>query len=518
MVTGFSRFIAVILASLLLVSQAQATDWHRADTHHFTIYSDGRASDLEDFAHEVEKFDALLRMLWNRPAKDSPTKLTIYMVSGASDVERLLGRDDVAGFYSASVEGSYAVSNRRQTRDKDRLSGKRTLFHEYAHHFFFNNFSIPAPAWFVEGFAEFVATAEFEKNGDWYFGKPAFHRAAEIRYFGPIPVEVLLTSRPHEIEGSKSNAFYGWSWALTHMLYSQEHGRGDKLSRYLNAINAGAEPLAAAEAAFGDLDRLDRDLRDYSDGRMGYSKSDAPLEYYDEISITPLSAADSRVVELTMMRRSGGEFDDALAALRELGAGEAASAEALFQLGRAEYDHARELARDSEEDDAEPDFSAAEAAFERAIATDPGHAHANVFKAMILIDRLADAGDYDSEEWDAARAHILAANKTDPYDPLPLYHYAQSFARQGRRDPQTSAAYETAFSFAPEASEVRVAHAMQLASNGRYGEAIRLVQILANNPHGGESWQALIRRFESMRDGGGAVEVPDVPAPEGDEE
>lgn len=508
MLQHLRRIFCTALLVLAFESAALAGDWHRADSHHFTIYSDGSKSDLEDFTHEVEKFDALLRMLWNRPAAENPRKLTIFMVSDGNDVERLLGRDNVVGYYVPTVEGSYAVSNRQQTRNKFALSGKTTLFHEYAHHFFFNNFSIPAPPWFVEGFAEFVSTAEFRKNGDWYFGKPAHHRAGEIQYFGRIDVRDLLTKRPHEIDGSSRNAFYGWSWLLTHLLYSEDRDRGVQIGRYLALLNSGAEPLAAAEGAFGDLDRLDRDLRDYANGRMGYSKSDKPLTYFDDIAVASLSESDGAIVELRMKRLGSGQFDEALQELRALGSGDDAPAELLYQLGRAEYSQARKEADEAEDDSGLPDFSAAEAAFRRALERDPDHLYANVFTAKIKIERLAESDDAEDADWDAARKLILAANRTDPYNPFPLYHYALSFGRQGKRDPQIAAAYETAFALAPEAVNVRVAYAQELAFGGEFDRAIRLVSILANDPHRGNYGQAVLRRIEAMRDGRSIVALP----------
>ncbi|RDC59556.1 hypothetical protein HME9302_00746 [Alteripontixanthobacter maritimus] len=520
----FTKLMLVVFAAIGLGFSVNAKTWHRADTHHFTIYSDGRQSDLEDFAHEAEKFDALLRMLWKKPVQDTPTKLTIFMVSESGQVASLIGQDNVAGFYVPQVEGSFAVSNRQKTRDKRALSGQQTLFHEYAHHFFFNNFSIPTPSWFVEGFAEFVATAEFKKNGEWYFGRPAFHRAGEIEYFGAIDVRDLLTLRPGQMTGRSRNAFYGWSWVLTHMLYSKERDRGDQLNRYLMLLNSGIEAIPAAEQAFGSIDQLDRDMRDYADGRMGYSKSDTPIAYKDTIAVKELGEMESQLVGLRMRRLGRASLDEARDELRELTRSANAPAQAFAELGLAEYAIARREAEpepvtkdgddetDAEEGDAEegdqeaveytatlPDYALADAAFDAALERDPAHGRANVYKAKIAMDRLWHADDWDDEKWDAARKLILLGNRADPYDALPLYEYARSFSQQGKHDPQVSVGYETAFAFTPEANDVRAAYALDLAANGKYNRALALVQILANNPHNGARGRYLVSRIAAMQ-------------------
>lgn len=510
------HFVITSLLAVLAASTepAWAGTWHRADSDHFIIYGDGRPSDLEDFAHELEKFDALLRMLWRLPENPNQRKLTIYTVGSSDEVERILGRPNIAGFYSPRLDGSFAVSNRIQTSRRDALSGKEVLFHEYAHHFMYRNFSVPAPSWFIEGFAEFVATAEFKKNGGWVFGKPAFHRATEVEYASRIPIRALLQFGSEGHEKRDMTAFYGWSWALTHMLYTAEEGRGAKVVDYLNRLNRGDDNLAAAEAAFGDLDALDRKLTAYVKSRIAYSPSDKPIAYDDDITVTPLSDGQGRVIELAMQRRGGGTFERALAELRALGGTDGASADALVELARAEYAKAhREEVEEEEGDDAvakatasivgdDPiDLSAALTAVDRALAVAPLHVEASVLKSRIMMETLSDQGDYDSPQWDEAEQYALRANQAEPSNPEALYSYAQLLLRQGKRDESVQDILRSAYAYAPEVRELRVAYAFELAANRRYDSAIALLQIIANDPHGGGSGRSAIERIEAMRDG-----------------
>lgn len=494
-----SKYWFVFLA-LFIAAPGHAETWYRADTHHFTIFSDGQEKQLEEFAHEAEKFDALMRLAFQVRPEADPAKLNIYLVSSAGDVQKLVDMNNIAGIYFARTDGSFAISNRQKTRSRDRLSGKRTLFHEYAHHFMFNNLHVPAPAWLVEGFAEFVATAEFKKNGEWYFGKPAFHRAAEIEYAPRIPIDLLLTVRPSQIKGDGASAFYGWSWALTHMLYLESPEAGKQVDRYLRRINRGETSLGAARAEFGDLDELEKELRGYVKGRMTFKKSNLALPYRDDVQVTRLSEAESATLALKLRRLGGADLAETRDALTAAAA--SGDAEAWYQLGRAEYDLALSVDSAADAEETSPDFSAARAALKNALAADAEHIHANVLMGELEIARLESMDQpYVEEEWKNARRYISKAAELSPRDPYALFALAQSYSRRGHRDAVVSPSLKIAFERAPESREIRFAYAIDLANNGQFEAAIQLLSILANDPHGGDAGRDAIRRIEAMRDG-----------------
>ena len=494
--------LCALLMALAMAVPASAADWKKAETRHFVIYSDGSTSQLEDYAIQLEKFDALLRLVFGRPASEQPTRLRIYLLRSMGQVEDLRGRN-IAGFYSPRVEGSYAVSN-REANDR----GLRTLFHEYAHHFMFNNFGIPAPAWFVEGFAEYVSTTEFKSNGEWIFCYPQKDRAYSVNNGQKIPIEALLTTDVSEIRDG--GAFYGWSWALTHMLYSDPKKRGDQIQAYLREINSGTENLEAARRHFGDLAELESNLRRYVRGSMGYSKSDLTLAYAQDIRITDLSSYEGELVELTLERIARYEPEatrDKLRSLAERGEG---TAESWYQLAEIEFAL-------NHKEEAGYDFSAAEAAVDRALALDGNHVRANLLKGRLLLEPFDHGDDPDPANWAAAREYIGKANRLDPADPLALYDFANSYLREGASHPQMTDALKMAFSLAPEAAEVRFAYATQLAREGRYDDAIFLLKVLANNPHGDRGAKAVIEALTKARDSGGVASIRFEPSEEEDE-
>lgn len=499
MILGQLKVVLAAFAALLFAGSAQAETWYRADTHHFVIYSNGGQKNLEDFAHKAEQFDALLRLVFRRKPEELPNRLTIYLLDNAKSVDDLVGpgRSYTAGFYRPSAAGSFAVANRERGSSTFDLDGQTVLFHEYAHHFLYRNFPVPIPAWFSEGFAEFASTSDFARDGSFEFGKLANHRAHSLLTGPKIPIRKLLSEQP---SGSidQVSAFYGRSWALTHMFYRSDD-RGGQIGRYLAALADGAEPLAAAEAEFGNLDALDKQLDKYVRGKMSFSRSNEPLAYLNDIKVARLSDFDSSLIELTLQRKTGYKPDRTREKLKALLALPEANAEAWYQLAELEYaaTHA---------EDAEPrhDFAAAEAAVDRAIALDPGHILANVLKGDILLEPFDHSDDPDPSLWQQARVYYAAANRADPLHPLPLYKFANAFLREGKPNAQMGDALAEAFWGAPEAYELRFALASHYANEGEFDRAIDLLKVIAGNPHTGAGAREMIGALEKARDGGGS--------------
>lgn len=164
------RRLFIALLALLAPAAAWGQDergWHEASSKHFVVYADGLAENARKLADQLERFDAALRKIRGLP--DPPlgpaNRLTVIQLDDQGDIARLAGRSDVAGFYSGRASGSYAFVPRR-VGDGSRfaISPDAVLFHEYAHHFMLANYPGAFPAWFVEGFAEFHATAKDRKS------------------------------------------------------------------------------------------------------------------------------------------------------------------------------------------------------------------------------------------------------------------------------------------------------------------------------------------------------------------
>ena len=485
------RFLVAAAAAFVAMSPTPAhagdDDWKRAESAHFVVYSDGSERQLEAFTRDLEKFDALLRFWFGKPDRAGQEKLSVYLLDRERKAGELLGSNRVGGFYSASPEGTYAVSPRNQ----------RVLFHEYAHHFLFNEFSAPVPAWLVEGFAEFMSTVEFGSDGSWTYGKPAVHRAGQLRYFSDPNIEELLTD-PNR-DRTKSSGMYAWAWALTHMLYTAPD-RGARISAYVDRIAAGEDSLTAARNVFGDLDALAAELRQHVKGRVDYAVSTETFPLRDEIEIRPIDGVDGRLIMPRLQWRSWTLNEQAKKRLGTF-AGEGQPDAALLALMALTQFREAQKATEKGEGESVP-FATAEATAMRALSLDEANVEANILMGRILTERLIKDRTSDEEAWKAARRFFQVANRAQPANTEALYRFALSYAQEGREGPMMHDAFVAAFTTAPQTPAFRMGLAYDLARLGRHDDAIALLVPLSNDPHFPQAGRNAVRRIEAMRASG----------------
>ena len=258
---------ALVALALLAATPAQAA-WLRAETKHFIVYENASERAIRALAGDLERFDGLIRLIHSTPEAPGTesNKLTVWVVSDVGAVRRLcLGcPSGVAGFYNGRASGSVAFTPRRaqdKGQNPNALDAQTILFHEYGHHFLLGGYALAYPAWFSEGYAEFVSTAQI---GD----KLTIGGAAQHRAYGLFNGPRLSATALFDPQGRKAltdmrlDALYGRGWLLTHWIMFDKDRR-EKFGRYLTALNNGTPSIAAATDAFGDLKALDRELDRY---------------------------------------------------------------------------------------------------------------------------------------------------------------------------------------------------------------------------------------------------------------
>lgn len=496
--------LTAAIAALMTAGPAEAS-WLRADTDNFIIYSESNSDSLRRFAENLQRYDATLRLRLRVPGGKEPNRLTVYLMPRAEDVGRLASGKDgswIVGFYSPSIDGSFAVSNREVMEYYGASQSQQTLFHEYAHHFMIRYFGAAFPAWFVEGFAEYYSTTEFTAKGQYRIGMPAHARADSLLNMAPIAAEKLLSQQPSEMRNSgQTDVYYGRAWALTHMLYF-EPSRTGQLSAYLDAINSGEDPKKAASGSFGDLAALDRDLNRYVRKPLPQRTSADPVPLPGTITITALADAEDALITWRIERRSirtekrRVEVRDEIRKLSRTYPGDAG---VWFELARSEWDFGDKR-----------DAAAARSAVEKAITLNPSHVRANVLLSQMMMADLEKKADATVADWNAARKPVALANRTDPDDPLPLYIYYSSFLAQGITPPPIAVdGLARAFALAPESPAARIRYAFALASRGEIGRALQLARVIAFNPHDDGQGEKLLEQIEAMRDGTGTAPLDD---------
>jgi tetratricopeptide (TPR) repeat protein len=354
------------------------------------------------------------------------------------------------------------------------------LMHEYAHHFMAENAPYMVPRWYSEGFAEYFASAQFERDGSVGLGLPAQHRAHELFEARDVSIERLLDSKLYAADKSKHyDNFYGRSWLLFHYLFT-DGMRRSQIVEYLNRLNRGEAELAAATAAFGELKALDKALDAYlRQKQMQYLRITPDRLSVGEITVRKLSEGEGASMPIRIRSKRGVDQKAAaelVVEAREVAAKYPNEPAVQAALAEAEYDAG--------------DDEAAIRAADRALATAPTNMTALIQKGYALT-RIATETKTD-EAWKAARKHFVSVNKIENDHPIPLIYYYMSFLAQDQEPPKAALdGLEWALELAPYDSNLRMMVASRQMHEKRYAAAIRTVGPLAYHPHAGEDNPAM---------------------------
>ena len=495
----------ILLFGLLLVlgvATPARAEWRKAVSPSFIVYGDMKEAELLAFTQRVERFDTVLRRRFKIGGDSAPVRLTIFLVGGGIDVGKLKGTPgrSIKGFYTIGPNGPMAVSQRTRASSQFEVDADTVLFHEYTHHFMFQYFPAPYPDWFVEGFAEFYLTARFDREGRAELGKPAYHRGYSLAVGEQLPAATMLTARISDLKEAQIASLYARGWILFHYLQFAPE-RAGQFEKYVLAINKNVAPREAGEQAFGDLAKLDKDLAAYQNARrIKFVGELNPTPVPAGIQVTTLDAAESAVVmdRLNMMQGMNDEQrGQALASLSAKRATFPKSAPVAALLAQVHYEA--------------EDYDSAKSAADAALALDPANAHAQLYKGMAEMRVLLKNDIVDPARWKAARAQLVKANRANPEDPYPLYHYYRSCRDQGIRVPPiASEGLAKALTLLPADPRMRFDFINYLIAEKRYPAALSHARLLLLAPHGqgdNPSTRTMIRDLEYAVTNNGRFDV-----------
>jgi len=469
------RTLLASTAALTLLSwngTAEAA-WQQASSKHFVVYANDRPKAVEEFATRLERFDRAARGLlkMSDPVVGDGNRVTVYVLPTVKDVQMLARDGFIAGFYTGRVSGPLAYIAQS---DDDRTKG--VLYHEYAHHLMMQQLDQPYPEWYVEGFAEYLSTPEFKRDGSVGLGSPPQDRGWALLNAKQLPTEALLGQSYGEttkLSEELRESLYGRGWLLYHYL-TMEPTRQGQLSRYVQGIGRGTPPLASAQAAFGDLKQLDKDLSSYLHRSTVRSWNVAWTGAAPPIEVRPLTEGASSVIVLRgriAYGLKGAELEQASAQVRAIEARfpgdelvERTLAEVELEAGHA---------------------AAAEAAADRAVKAAPTSSEALILKGRAMALR-ADAleGDARGKFFDEARETFIAANKLDTENPEPLMEFYTAFLTEGiRPNANAISALHYASDLAPQDLGVRVNSAIAYLNQDKGKEARATLVPVAYSPH-----------------------------------
>jgi len=476
-----------------------AAAWHQASSRHFVIYSDEKPERLRAYAEKLERFDKAVRLLRNAqdPQVGDGNRLTIFVVSDDAAVRKIAGAKGsfLYGFYLGRYSGSIAFTPRRADTDRWGLQADSVFFHEYAHHLMFQEFDLPYPNWYVEGFAELIGSPRFEKDGSVTLGVAPKHRAYGLYSGIGLSTREILASQPEKMTSDERESIYGRGWLLTHFL-AFEPSRKGQFSRYMRNLAKGMSMESAAADAFGDLKTFDRDAQRYLSRPklLAYTVSGALLAP-GPIEVAALSPGAAEALPWRMISKRGVDAATAktvVEKVRAVAARYPADPLVLRTLAEAEFDAG--------------EHRAALTAAEAASRADRQSVEALVYQGRSLV-ALADKKD-PAGSIEKARRVYLAANKIDTEDPEPLYLYYRSFIDAGEAPtPNALAALHYASVLAPQDEGLRLTSAFAFLNERKLPEAKMELLPIAYDPHGGKgaaSARKAIERIEA-KDATGAL-------------
>lgn len=471
-------FVLLLLAWSLAPAPARA-DWLRAESPNFIVYGEMREDRLRERVHLLEEFDAFLRVLTGTTAPPSPNKLKIYLVRGGGELTQILPVGaNVAGFYRASPDAVLAVADES---DNWGSNENDTLLHEYAHHFMMQYHPAPYPAWYVEGFAEYVMTAVIRPERIEY-GNYNRMRASWLTAWGSwTPYEEILFGDLRRVGASQ---FYAQSWLMVHYIMSDEARRA-AFVRFIQAIARGEEPRPAFTAAFGmEGDEIDRRLRAYSRRitfhRITRAAGEAPppiaIEEVGSGRLNPplieaaltLSVPQRERRRLLERARRAGERDDPFGRRLQ------ARAEILYG-----------------------DLTAADIVLDALLAAAPSDAELLYLKGL----RHLVAGHRDAavrtEQYRLAQGYFARAFRADPNHYPSLFRYAEALSLSDQfLTENTQNVLVLATSLAPQVAEIRLAavHVLLLRDKFEQAEALLLpMSASIHHPQGGQRTTEFLR-------------------------
>lgn len=476
------RFWLKALAAwtLLLPGVAHAA-WWQAKTQHFTVYSEGNDEKLRGFAERLEKFDFLLRRLYNvtDPQQGSPVK--VYLLSSDRKVQKLAGNPNVGGFYTTSDRTAFAVLARGEKTSKFDFGAEEILFHEYTHHFMLHHFPAAYPAWYVEGFAEFFSVVKFPKDGSIEFGHAPLARLPGLVQGQPYPVKHLFARDTGGLSLRDGDRYYGTAWLLTHFYQYNKTNRRKEIASYLQDLANGVSGKQPDSYFEGGLEGLEKDLKAYMRHRL-WASSLTPNEMrIGDIAVAPVDPAQGALIEDELRLINDPKTEELPAIIEAIRVTAAkfptsAYAAALLAEGQLAAEH--------------KDLALAEA--DRAIALDPQSSRAHAVRAQMLLDRAHDSDK--PEDWKAALTAIVKANRADTEDPVPLALFYRYHAMRGGKMPDLG--YDglyKAFTLLPQSPDYRFNFANALAARGDFVTASILLDPIAYSPHGSDMRENALR-------------------------
>jgi tetratricopeptide (TPR) repeat protein len=265
----------LLLLSSILTSLSQpafardaAPTWVQVRSPHFIVMTDSNVRQASHLADQFERMRAVLHTLFPGAKVDPPEPIFVIAAKDQKSFRTLEPADYLAkgklplgGYFLQGPEKNYILLR----LDAESEHPFATVYHEYTH-FAFSGAREWMPLWLNEGIAEFFQNTDIHDK-DVALGQPSTEDVLYLRQNRLIPLPVLFAvdhNSPYYHEENKGSVFYAESWALVHYLeITDRQSHQDRITAYAQLLARKQDPVSAAAVAFGDLNKLQRELEMY---------------------------------------------------------------------------------------------------------------------------------------------------------------------------------------------------------------------------------------------------------------
>jgi Flp pilus assembly protein TadD len=251
--------LGAALAAMPVVGRS-AEQWTFASSEHFEVYTTGGDRRARESLAYFERIHAFFEDFMKlSPKQDRPTRLIVF--SNRREYTPYRPNEWATAYYLSGPDRDYIVI---QSLDAESYP---LVVHEYAHLIFKHSGAV-YPRWLNEGLAEFFSTISPE-GGKMSIGKVTIDRLRMVRTAELLTLDRLFGADLQSPEFQRRDhvgIFYAQSWALVHMIMTEERYR-PRSNELLTAIGSGTPAVDAFRSVYGkSLVQVMNDLRGYIRG------------------------------------------------------------------------------------------------------------------------------------------------------------------------------------------------------------------------------------------------------------
>lgn len=286
--------------------------WVQVISPHFTVITNSNEKQGRRIATQFERMRAVFHVLMPSVTDDAGAPIVVLALKDKKSFRSIepaayLGKDqlNLAGLFLRVPNRNYVLLR----LDSEGDHPFSTIYHEYTH-YMLRKSDAWIPVWLNEGLAQFYQNTTLQEK-EVTLGEPDANNILYLRQQSLIPLATLFAvdhNSPYYHDEQKGSVFYAESWALTHFLEINDYkNKTNLISQYSRRLIAHEDPVAAAEATFGDLKKLQQSLAFYIQG-SSYSSFRLlnPINFAeDSFKAEPLPATEANAARAGVLLNVG---------------------------------------------------------------------------------------------------------------------------------------------------------------------------------------------------------------------